>query len=114
MTALSAAETVTPPKELPPLHLDQRPACRNCPNPDHPSGGNYAEGRVIVAGWMDEQGVPQVLTIRSAPTAQMAQAALETVRRWRFWPAQSHHHPIQAAFQVVVNFLPEIPSKSSK
>lgn len=101
---LTAKNAATPPLKLPAERVDQMPDCLFCPDPDYPQGEERIEGRVVVAGWVNEQGVPEDLTIRSTPTARMAQVSLTAVRHWQFRPAEFRHKPVRAAFWVELDF----------
>ncbi|WP_243220862.1 energy transducer TonB [Methylobacter sp. S3L5C] len=104
------AITVTPdttandvPVTLPNLNADYL----NNPAPDYPSVSRELgeQGRVLLRAMINSDGtVAQVVLRKSSGFNRLDQAALDTVKKWRFVPAQRGEQKISAWIVVPVTF----------
>jgi len=77
------------------------------PAPSYPLSARRRgqEGRVILrVEVLPEGGVGDVILEKSSGVASLDQAALDTVRRWRFRPARENGRPVAATVQVPIRF----------
>jgi protein TonB len=77
------------------------------PEPDYPSLSKRfgEEGRVILRVLVNPDGQPEQVEIRqSSGHARLDQAALGTVRRWRFTPARRGSERLAAWVLVPLSF----------
>jgi protein TonB len=79
----------------------------NNPGPEYPlvSRQNGEEGRVILRVFVNEQGLPQEVQVRtSSGFTRLDTTAQDTVRRWKFAPARRGDTPVGAWVLVPMTF----------
>jgi protein TonB len=77
------------------------------PAPSYPASARRRgqEGRVILRVVVLPDGdAGEVVLEKSSGVESLDQAALETVRRWRFSPARRNGRPVSATVQVPIRF----------
>lgn len=76
--------------------------------PKYPRGARTERltGRIVIAAIIDEDGVPRAPTILKMPpgTEELAGAAVEAVKQWRYEPATRGGKPIAVEYHVVMQF----------
>jgi protein TonB len=78
------------------------------PPPDYPpfSRRMHEEGKVILRVFVSEQGLPSQVEIRtSSGYTRLDDAALSTVRQWKFIPARRGEMPVAAWVLVPISFI---------
>lgn len=99
----SVAPVVHPSTTVP----DYRVAYLNNPPPVYPASSRQQkeEGRVLLNVMINRNGKPEVVQIkRSSGYSALDQSAADTVRRWRFAPAQRSGTPVDAWVTVPIVF----------
>jgi len=76
------------------------------PEPDYPNGarGDRANGAVLLAVDLGEDGLVKRVCLLSAARDDLGRQALDTVRTWRFNPAQKDGVPIPSSLKIEVTF----------
>lgn len=99
-----AAQPQTPAPAVPPqFNADYL----NNPAPQYPSLSRRLgeEGRVMLRVYVDERGLPARIEMRSSSGHErLDQAALETVRQWKFVPARRGDQAVGAWVLVPISF----------
>lgn len=109
--------------ETPPPPPDEGPTIRFIPydEPPVPIGGYLAVqrnvryprialeagivGTVIVAAWVDEKGrVTETVIMKGIPNTGLNEAAVEAIRRTKFYPAKQRGKPVALWISIPVNF----------
>ena len=62
------------------------------------------EGTVVLEGMIGKDGVVQGLKVVSTDHADLAMAALDAVREWRYEPSQLNGEPVAVTTTISVNF----------
>jgi len=62
------------------------------------------EGEVIVASILDEQGQLHRPLVLSSPNPLLSLASLESLRTWRFKPAQCQGKPVKVYYTLTTRF----------
>lgn len=79
----------------------------NNPQPVYPSASRRAEetGKVVLRVYVDKEGaVAQIGVHKSSGFSRLDNAALETVKRWRFTPAKRGNEPVAGWVNVPITF----------
>jgi TonB family protein len=95
------------------------------PDPDYPNevGAVGLEAKVRLLVFLDCTGTPATVKVYGVyPTTstdkvmstQLAYAALDAVRRWKFQPATLRGEPVTLRFDVEFTFKPEAPSTATQ
>jgi protein TonB len=77
------------------------------PPPPYPAFARRAgeQGRVILRVYVSAAGTPETVQVRtSSGSTRLDEAALETVKRWKFVPARRGDEPVAAWVLVPINF----------
>lgn len=80
--------------------------CQTCPGPQYPEAARYRhrQGMVALHGLMDKNGRLRELTVRAAPSAELAQAALAAVSGWVYHPLLDNGQPREVETSIHINF----------
>jgi protein TonB len=73
------------------------------PNYPDEARHRHIQGPVVLGALVDEDGSVQQLKVISGDS-QLASAAIDAVRRWKFKPYQSQGHRLQFETEITVNF----------
>jgi len=76
------------------------------PDPEYPEVARRAhdQGFVVVDLVVDTNGLPHDAKIVRGVTPALDQAAIETVKRWKFTPASKDGHPLVVRIRVELSF----------
>ena len=95
-------------QEIPAMQaVDVRTAYANNPAPPYPEYARQAawEGRVVLRVYVNAQGRPEQIHIqKSSKYTLLDDAALQTVRRWRFKPARRGLEAIASWVNIPISF----------
>lgn len=95
---------------LPTIPPNYNAAYLDNPPPSYPplARRNGEQGRVLLRVHVTAGGVAEAVELRtSSGSPRLDQAALETVKRWRFVPARQGDQPVAAWVLVPINFTLE-------
>lgn len=97
----------------PPVREGQRdPAYRLTRMPHYPPALHRtgAGGQAVLRARVDVEGRPvSVEVVASSGHPDLDEAALATLREWRFWPEVKDGQPVEAAVMVPLDFRPQAP-----
>jgi TonB family protein len=91
------------------VNVTSLPSCVSCPYPKYPEAGlaNKKQTTVVLAVFIDEDGLPKQIAIFKAGPYGFTQKAIEAVQTWKFKPANGHDGkpiavwaPIEAQFRL--------------
>lgn len=84
------------------------PICVSCPQPEYTSAARALKkgGLLVLWSTIDEQGRVQDVQVREPLGLGLDDAAVETVKKWRFKPATRFGEPVPVALAVEVRFHP--------
>lgn len=101
----SAAERAGPETALSPPRFDADYLENPAPPYPHLSRRLGEEGRVLVRVLVDQEGQPRTVAVdASSGYSRLDNAAMQTVRRWRFIPAKRGERPVSEWVVVPVMF----------
>ncbi len=82
---------------------------RKGPAPDFPNAkSGFGQVMVIVRFHIDENGdLSQPIILRSKGELTLVYSALETLRDWKFYPAEKNGEPIASFYNLTFNFISE-------
>lgn len=80
--------------------------CLRCAPPKYPQLGRavWIRGDVVLHAFVDKNGRIQDLTLLAAPSAGLAQVAMQTVRGWVYQPRTINGRPVETETQIRVHF----------
>jgi protein TonB len=80
--------------------------CLRCAPPRYPQLGHavWIRGDVVLHAFIDKKGRIQDITLLAAPSAGLAQAAIQAVSGWIYQPEMLNGRPIEIETQIRVHF----------
>ncbi|MHB8735745.1 MAG: energy transducer TonB [Terriglobales bacterium] len=84
----------------------QAKKCPSCPTPRYPRQAveERIQGDVLLHMVVNEDGTVRELTVMGSPPQVLAQAALHTVRQWRYSPTLVNGVPVEVETETTVRF----------
>lgn len=79
----------------------------HAPRPEYPEQARREgkEGRVMLRVLVDEQGRSTSVEVnQSSGSETLDMAAIEAIKRWRFWPARYDNVPVESWVRIPVEF----------
>jgi TonB family protein len=75
-------------------------------NPEYPEEARKAKvmGTVVLDAVITEEGAVDKIKVVESPDEQLAEAAIEAVKQWRFNPALCDGEPVAVWYKLTINF----------
>jgi TonB family protein len=80
--------------------------CISCPQPRYPEEARHQriQGTVVLLATIDQEGTVRDLRVVSSPDVRLTEAAMESVRSWRYSPTLIEGDPHEVISTISVNF----------
>lgn len=62
------------------------------------------QGEVLIRAFISKDGTPDELTVISTPSEDLANAALDAVRQWRYRPTLLNGEPVAVETEITISF----------
>jgi TonB family protein len=84
----------------------QPPTCISCPDPAYPKSAKErkVQGTVTLSAVISMEGRPLSIRVERSPDEDLASAAFEAVKNWRFNPGTLNGNPVEVKIVVEVVF----------
>ena len=102
-------QNLSNPQESPPPGVTA-PRCKRCDPPTYPEGlrRTCQEGVIVVDVFIERDGRPTFPIVREVPALPVfLLATLETLRDWKFKPAEKEGEPVLVSYVLSVNYKTE-------